>query len=99
MCLENILHLYIQNISVVTKVSKNYNMKISGQNYDWSSVMTSQISNLTKQSFPEICRINQSLNETIWTLKCDRLDVFDMVEEMKKKSLLIEYFLCMQQKF
>ena len=88
MCLENILHLYIQNISVVTKVSKNYNMKISGQNYDWSSVMTSQISNLTKQSFSEICRINQSLNETIWTLKCDRLDVFDMVEEMKKKKFV-----------
>ena len=61
----------------------------SGRNYDWSSVMTDQISNLTVQSFPEICRNDQSLNETIWTLKCDRLHMFDMVDEMKRKSLLI----------
>ena len=61
----------------------------SGRNYNWSSVMTDQISNLTVQSFPEICRNDQSLNETIWTLKCDRLHMFDMVDEMKRKSLLI----------
>ena len=46
--------------------------------------MTNQISNLTKQSFPEIRRNDQSLNETIWTPKFDKLHVFDMVEEMKK---------------
>ena len=72
---------------------------ITGWNYGRSSVMTDQISNLTEQSFPEICRNDQSLNETIWTPKCDKLHVFDMMEEMKRKSLLTEYYLCMQQNF
>ena len=54
------------------------------------------ISNLTKQSFPEICRNNQALNETMWTLKCDKLHVFDMVDELKRKCLLLEYYLCVQ---
>ena len=53
--------------------------------------MTDQISNLTEQSFPEIRRNDRLLNETIWTLKYDKLHVFDMVDEMKRKSLLIEY--------
>ena len=56
--------------------------------------MTNQISNLTGQSFPEIHRNDWSLNETI-TPKCDKLHVFDFVEKMKK-SLFIEYYLCMQ---
>ena len=43
---------------------KKLNASSSGQNYGRSSVMTNQISNLTKQSFPEICRNDQSLNET-----------------------------------
>ena len=55
--------------------------------------MTDQICNLTEESFPEIRRNDQSLSETIWTLKCDKLYVFDMVEEMKRKSMLIEYFM------
>ena len=55
--------------------------------------MTNQICNLTEESFPEIRRNDQSLNETIWTPKCDKLYVFGMVEEMKRKSLLIEYFM------
>ena len=38
-----------------------------------------------KQSFAEIRRNDRSLNETIWTLKCDKLHVFDMVEKMKRK--------------
>ena len=62
--------------------------------------MTKQISNLTEQSFPEIHRNNQSLNETIWTPPCNKLQVFDMVEEIiKEKSLFIEYYLCMKQNF
>ena len=61
--------------------------------------MTSQISNLNKQSFPEICRNDWLLNETIWTLKCDKLHLFDMVEEMKEKSLFTEHYLTMQQNF
>ena len=55
--------------------------------------MTNEICNLTVESFPEIRRNDQSLNETLWTPKCDKLYVFDMVEEMKRKSLLIEYFM------
>ena len=50
--------------------------------------MTNQISNLTEQSFPEICRNDLSLNETIWTPKCDKLHVFDMVEKMKRKKFV-----------
>ena len=50
--------------------------------------MTDQISNLTEQSFPEIRRNDQSLNETIWTLECDKLYLFDMVEEMKRKKFV-----------
>ena len=49
--------------------------KISGRNYGRSSVMTDLISNLTKQSFPEIRRNDQSLNETIWAVKRDKLHV------------------------
>ena len=71
----------------------------SGRNYDLPLVMTDQISNLTEQSFPEICMNDQSLNGTIWTLKCNKLYVFDMVDELKRKSLLTEYYLCMQQNF
>ena len=68
----------------------------------WSKlrlVMTNQISNLTEQSFAEICRIDQSLNATNWTLKCDKLHVCDMLDELKRKSLLIEYYFCVQQNF
>ena len=71
----------------------------SCREYGWLSVMTDNISNLTKQSFPEICRNDRSLNETIYTPKCDKLHVFDMMEEMKRKSLLIEYYLYTQQNF
>ena len=46
---------------------------VSGLNYGCSSVMIDQIYNLTEQSFPEICRNDWSLNETIWTPKCDKL--------------------------
>ena len=49
--------------------------------------MTDEISNLIKQSFPKIHRNDQSLNETIWSLKCDKLHVFDMVDEMKRKKV------------
>ena len=66
----------------------------SGRNYGRSSVMTNQISSLIEQSFPEICRNDQSLNEAIQSLKCDKLHVFDMVEGMKRKSLLIKYYVC-----
>ena len=60
--------------------------------------MTNQISNLNEQSFPGILINDRPLNE--WTLKCDELHVFDRVDEMKrKKSLLIEYYLCMQQNY
>ena len=47
--------------------------------------MTDQIPNLTEQSFTEICRIDQSLNETIWIPKCDKLHMFVMVEKTKRK--------------
>ena len=60
--------------------------------------MANQISNLTEQSFAEIHRNDLSLNENIWTLNCDKLYLFDMVEEMKRRYL-IEYYLCMQQNF
>ena len=50
--------------------------------------MTDQISNLTEKSFPEIHRNDQSQNEIIWTLKCDKLHVFDMVDEMKRKKFV-----------
>ena len=69
------------------------------RNYGGSSVMTNQISNLTEQSFLEICRKDQSLNETVWTLKYDKLHVFDLVDELKRKRLLIEYYLCIPQNF
>ena len=49
--------------------------------------MTDQISNLTEQSFAEIRRNDRSLNETIWTPTCNKLHVFDMVEEMKRKKV------------
>ena len=58
--------------------------------------MTDQISDWTKQTFPKICRKKQSLNETK-TLKCNKLHVFGMVDELKRKSLLLEYYLCMLQ--
>ena len=50
--------------------------------------MTDQIFNLTEQSFPEIFRNDRSLNEAIWTPKCDKLHVFDMVEKMKRKMFV-----------
>ena len=50
--------------------------------------MTDKISNLTEQSFPEIRRNDPSLNEAIWTLKCDKLHVFDMVEKIKRKKFV-----------
>ena len=56
----------------------------SGRNYGQSLVMTDQISNLTQQSFPDFHRNDQSLNETILALKCDKMHVLDM----KRKSLL-----------
>ena len=60
----------------------------SGRNYGRSSVMTDQISNLTEQSFAEIRRNDRSLNETIWTPTCNKLHVFDMIEEMKSKKFV-----------
>ena len=51
-----------------------------------TSVTTDQISNLTKQYFPEICRNDQSLNESICILKCEKLHAFAMIDEMKKKA-------------
>ena len=74
-------------------------MFYSGRNYGQSSVMTEQISNFSKQFFPEICRNDQSLNETIWNLEYDKLHVFDMVDELKRESLLTEYDLFMQKNF
>ena len=71
----------------------------SGWNYGQSSVMANQISNLTKQSFSEIFWNDQSLNETIWTLKYGKLHAVDMVDELKTKSLLIEYYFYMPQNF
>ena len=47
----------------------NIPIEASHQNYGRSSVMIDQISNLVKQSFPEIRRNDRSLNETIWTGK------------------------------
>ena len=58
----------------------HYKYKNSGRNYGQSSVMTDQISNLTQESFPEIQRNVKSLNETIWTLKCHKLHVFNMID-------------------
>ena len=37
------------------------------------------------RSVIEICQNEQSLNEIIWTLKCDKLHMFGMVDELKKK--------------
>ena len=47
----------------------------------------------------EIRRSDRSLNETIWATNCDKLHVFDMIKEMKRRSLFIEYYLCTQQNF
>ena len=66
----------------------NIPIEASHQNYGRSSVMIDKISNLVKQSFPEIRRNDPSLNETIWTPECDKLHVFDMVEKMKRKRLV-----------
>ena len=74
-------------------------INLSGPSYSRSSVMTDQVSNLIKKYFPKIRRNERSLIETINTPKCDKLHVFDMMEEMKRKSLLIEYYLCAQQNF
>ena len=60
----------------------------SCQNQGQSSVMTDQISNLTQQTFPDICSNDRSLNKTVWTLKCDKLHVIDMVEEIKRKKFV-----------
>ena len=43
---------------------------------------------LTQHSFPEICRNDRPLNETIWTPKCDKLHKFHMVEKMKRKKFV-----------
>ena len=67
------------------EIREQYN---TDRNYGQSLVMTNQISNLSKQSFPEICRNDRSLNETIWTPKCDKLHVLDMVEKMKRKTFV-----------
>ena len=91
------LSLY-QFLSSLSKF-KYYSDSTSGWNYSRLLVMTDHISDLTEQSFPEIRRNDRSLIETIWTLKCDKLHVFNMVDEVGKKSLLIEYYLCMQQNF
>ena len=60
----------------------------SCQNQGQSSVMTDQISNLTQQTFPDICSNDRSLNKTAWTLKCDKLHVIDIVEEIKRKKFV-----------
>ena len=60
----------------------------SCQNQGQSSVMTDQISNLTQQTFPDICSNDRSLNKTVWTLKCDKLHVIDIVEEIKRKNFV-----------
>ena len=65
-----------------------FSKKASDRNYGLSSVMMDKISNLTGQSFPEICENDWSLNETIWTWKCDKLHVFDVVEKMKRKEFV-----------
>ena len=49
--------------------------------------MTDHISILTEQSLPKIRRNELSLNETIWTLECDKFHVFDLVDEMKRKKV------------
>ena len=59
-------------------------VKISGQ----PSVMDNQISHLTEQSFSEICINDRLLNETIWTSKHGKLNLFDLVEEMKRKMFI-----------
>ena len=59
-------------------------VKISGQ----PSVMDNQISHLTEQSFSEICINDRLLNETIWTSKHGKLNLFDLVEEMKRKKFV-----------
>ena len=46
-------------------------------------------------SFPKICRNDQSL--TIWTPNCNKLHVFDMVEEMKRKKFNKILFLCTKE--
>ena len=71
----------------------------SGWNHGHSSVMANQISNLTKQSFPEICWNDQLLNETILTLKYGKLHVVDMVDELKMERLVTEYYFYMPQNF
>ena len=99
-CIINLEHNTIE-ISVLAWCWSNLNLdqllslkggkfgySYSGQSYDWSSVLTDQISNLTKQSFPEIRRNDWSLNETIWTLTCNKWHVFEMVEEIKRKRFL-----------
>ena len=43
---------------------------------------------MTEQSFPEICRNDWSVNETIWTPRCDKLHVFDMVEKINRKKFV-----------
>ena len=39
-------------------------------------------------NLPKIHRNDWSLNKTIWTPKCDKLHVFDMVEKMKIKKFV-----------
>ena len=74
-------------------VEAHFSWVFSGWNYGRSSVMTDQISNFTEQSFSEIRRNVRSLDETIWTPTCNKLHVFDTVEEMKRKKVFIEYYI------
>ena len=80
------LVLYFVCISLLLLPIEQGYCLFSGRNYCRSSVMTNQISKLTEQSFLEICGNERSQNEIIWTPKCDRLPVFDMVEKMKREK-------------
>ena len=80
------LVLYFVCISLLLLPIEQGYCLFSGRNYCRSSIMTNQISKLTEQSFLEICGNERSQNEIIWTPKCDRLPVFDMVEKMKREK-------------
>ena len=51
-------------------------------------VMTEQTFRLTEHFLLEICRNDWSVNGTIWTSKCSKLHVFDLVEEMKRRKFV-----------
>ena len=75
-------------IIAVKKDNNNNSKNNSDQNCGWSSVMTEQTFNLTEHFLLEICRNDWSVNGTMWTPKCDKLHVFDMVEEMKRRKFV-----------